>query len=184
VYASLGCAYQWQGDYAKAIEYHTQSLSIAKELGDRAGSAECGAYANLGTAYDSQGAFSKAIGSQMNEYVKAVAYFEAQHSLAMSLKLAHMQSDASLNMGVAPSPVTSGQLARALLPSLTKSSWTAWACLNHPVREPAKWLQAGWWSSSSICKIAPVAPHLLCGPRGRGTGTSQRAPLVACATGT
>ena len=37
----------------------------------------------------------------LNEYVKAVAYFEAQHAMAMSLKLAHIQSDAALNMGVA-----------------------------------------------------------------------------------
>ena len=36
----------------------------------------------------------------MNEYVKAVAYFEAQHAMAMSLKLAHIQSDAALNIGV------------------------------------------------------------------------------------
>ncbi len=34
----------------------------------------------------------------LNEYAEVVAYFEAQHSLAMSLKLAHVQSDASLNM--------------------------------------------------------------------------------------
>jgi len=33
--------------------------------------------------------------------VKAVAYFEAQHVKATSLKLAHVQSDAALNMGVA-----------------------------------------------------------------------------------
>ena len=33
--------------------------------------------------------------------VKAVAYFEAHHVLAISLKLAHVQSHAALNMGVA-----------------------------------------------------------------------------------
>jgi hypothetical protein len=36
----------------------------------------------------------------LKEYVKAVAYFEAQHGLAISLKLAHLQSDAAINMGV------------------------------------------------------------------------------------
>ena len=36
--------------------------------------------------------------------VKAVAYFEANHALATSLKLAHMQSHAAMNMGVAPRP--------------------------------------------------------------------------------
>ena len=39
VYGSLGNAYQSQGHYAKAIEYHTQDLAIAKEVGDRAGRA-------------------------------------------------------------------------------------------------------------------------------------------------
>ena len=58
-YANLGIAYQSQGDYAKAIEYHAKHLAIAKVVGDRAG--EGRAYANLGYAYQSQGDFSKAI---------------------------------------------------------------------------------------------------------------------------
>ena len=58
-YANLGCAYDSQGDYAKAIAYHTQDLAIAKEVGDRAG--EGMAYGNLGIAYDSQGDYAKAI---------------------------------------------------------------------------------------------------------------------------
>jgi len=58
-YGNLGCAYFSKGDYAKAIEYHTQDLSIAKEVGDRAG--EGAAYGNLGHAYESQGDFTKAI---------------------------------------------------------------------------------------------------------------------------
>jgi hypothetical protein len=32
--------------------------------------------------------------------------------------------------------------------------------------------------------VAFLVAHLRSGPRGRGAGTSQRAPLVACATGT
>ena len=87
-YGNLGNAYRSLGDFAKAIEYQTQDLAIAKEVGDRAG--ECRAYANLGTGH-----------MHLNEYVKAVAYFEAQHALAASLKLAHAQSGAALNMGVA-----------------------------------------------------------------------------------
>ena len=35
--ANLGNAYRSQGDYAKAIDYHTRDLAIAKEVGDRAG---------------------------------------------------------------------------------------------------------------------------------------------------
>jgi tetratricopeptide (TPR) repeat protein len=53
VYCTLGNAYQSLGDYAKAIEYHTQWLAIAKEVGDRAG--EGGAYGNLGNTYESLG---------------------------------------------------------------------------------------------------------------------------------
>ena len=59
-------------------------------LGDRTGEGQ--AYAKLGTGH-----------MLLNEYVKAVAYFEAQHALATSLKLAHLQSDAALKMGVASS---------------------------------------------------------------------------------
>jgi tetratricopeptide (TPR) repeat protein len=59
IYCTLGNAYQSQGGYAKAIEYHTQWLTIAKEVGDRAG--EGGAYGGLGNAYQSQGDFAKAI---------------------------------------------------------------------------------------------------------------------------
>ena len=84
-YGNLGWAYQRQGDYAKAIEYHGQHLAIAKEVGDRAG--EGHAYANLGTCH-----------MHLN---KAVACFEAQHVMATSLTLAHEQSGAALNMGVA-----------------------------------------------------------------------------------
>ena len=59
VYRTLGRAYHPLGDYVKAIEYHTQHLAVAKEVGDRAG--EGRTYANLGNAYQSQGDFSKAI---------------------------------------------------------------------------------------------------------------------------
>jgi tetratricopeptide (TPR) repeat protein len=65
VYSTLGNAYQSQGDFSKAIKYHTQHLAIAKEVGNRAG--EGRAYGNLGTCH-----------MLLNEYVKAVAYFEAR----------------------------------------------------------------------------------------------------------
>jgi tetratricopeptide (TPR) repeat protein len=57
------------GGYAKAIEYHTQWLTIAKEVGDRAG--EGGAYGSLGNAYQSLGDFAKAI--QYNAQWLAIA---------------------------------------------------------------------------------------------------------------
>ena len=82
-----------QGDFSKAITHHSQDLSIAKEVVDRAG--EGRACANLGTCRMYLNEYD------LNEYVNSVAYFEAQHTLAISLKLAHVQSDAALNMGVA-----------------------------------------------------------------------------------
>ena len=48
-YATLGNAYESQGDDAKAIKYHTQALAIAKEVGDQAG--ESRAYMTLGNEY-------------------------------------------------------------------------------------------------------------------------------------
>ena len=45
VYNTLGRAYRNLGDFNKAIEYQTQHLAIAKEVGDRAGE---------GTAYGNQ----------------------------------------------------------------------------------------------------------------------------------
>jgi tetratricopeptide (TPR) repeat protein len=59
VYSTLGNAYRSLGDYAKAIEYLTQSLAIAKEVGDRAG--EGRAYGNLGITCFLQGDYGKAI---------------------------------------------------------------------------------------------------------------------------
>ena len=47
------------GDFKQAVKYHNQHLSIAKELGDRAG--EGRAYGNLGNAYDSLGDFKQAV---------------------------------------------------------------------------------------------------------------------------
>jgi tetratricopeptide (TPR) repeat protein len=174
-YGNLGIAYCCQGDFSKGIKHHGQHLAIAKEVGDRAG--EGAAYANLGNAYKSQGDFSQAIEHHgqdlaiakevgdrageglaygnlgtchmhLNEYVNAVAYFEAQHALAISLKLAHVQSDAALNMGVAltlhvraarqgPSTATGADQTPGL-----HSHSSASACLNDRVREAATWLQA------------------------------------------
>ena len=43
------------GNFKQAIEYHKLDLSIAKEVGDRAG--EGRAYGNLGNAFSSLGNF-------------------------------------------------------------------------------------------------------------------------------
>ena len=52
-------AYQSLGNISKALEHHNEHLTIAKEVGDRAGEGQ--AYGNLGIAYDSQGDYAKAI---------------------------------------------------------------------------------------------------------------------------
>jgi tetratricopeptide (TPR) repeat protein len=59
VYCTLGNAYYSLGNFSKAIEYHKEHLTMAKEVGDRAG--ESRAYGNFGNAYQSLGDFSKAI---------------------------------------------------------------------------------------------------------------------------
>jgi len=166
--ANHGCAYQSLGDFSKAIKYHGQHLAIAKEAGDRTGEGK--AYANLGNAYQSQGDFSKAIKyhgqhltiakevgdragegmangnlgtchMHLNEYDKAVAYFEAQHALATLLKLAHGQSDAAIDMGVALTLVVraarQGPVAGADQAPGPYSHSSVSACLNDRVREAA-----------------------------------------------
>ena len=173
-YANLGNAYQSQGDFSKAITYHTQHLAIAKEVGDRAG--ESKAHGNLGNAYRSMGEHSKAVeyhtqclaiatevgdragegasygnlGTDhmyLKEYVKAVAYHRAHHDLATSLKLALVQSDAALNMGVALTlhvrADRQGPTGANQAPGPHSHS-SASVCLKDRVREAAKWLQAAF----------------------------------------
>ena len=110
MYWNLGCAYQSKWGYSKAIVHHTQHLAIAKEVGDWAG--EGGAYGNLSRGHK----------YYLNEFDQGVAYLEAQHDLAISLKFAHMHSCSPTQRStcVLPSPFTSEQLARALLLVLTK----------------------------------------------------------------
>ena len=59
-YYNLGRAYVSLSDFHQAIEYFKQYLSIAEEVGDRAGSVGC-AYGGLGCAYGSLGDSQRAI---------------------------------------------------------------------------------------------------------------------------
>ena len=59
-YYKLGRAYLFHNDFHHAIGYLKQYLSIAEEVGNRAGSAGC-AYGNLGCAYQSLGDSQRAI---------------------------------------------------------------------------------------------------------------------------
>ena len=59
VYGLLGSDYESLGDFQGAIEHYKQSLSIAKEVGNRWG--EGNTYASLGCAYRSLKQFQQAI---------------------------------------------------------------------------------------------------------------------------
>ena len=71
-YGNLGNAYRSLGDYAKAIEYYTQDLAIAKDVGDRVG--EGMVYAtNLSAGH-----------MYLNEFKhKTVTYFEPSKSACL-----------------------------------------------------------------------------------------------------
>jgi tetratricopeptide (TPR) repeat protein len=71
-YTILGVAYRSLGDFAKAVECHTQALAIAKEVGDRAG--ESGAYVNLGNVY-----------LLLGDVEKATEYHTRARALSLSL---------------------------------------------------------------------------------------------------
>jgi tetratricopeptide (TPR) repeat protein len=58
---NIGTIYKAQGDYAKAIEYFTQSLKIEEEIGNKSGIA--GSLNNIGIIYKIQGNYAKAIES-------------------------------------------------------------------------------------------------------------------------
>jgi tetratricopeptide (TPR) repeat protein len=59
IFGWLGVCYKRLGQYTKAIELHEQCLTVATELGDRAG--QGGAWGNLGNCYKSLGQYTKAI---------------------------------------------------------------------------------------------------------------------------
>jgi serine phosphatase RsbU (regulator of sigma subunit)/Tfp pilus assembly protein PilF len=56
---NLGYIYQNLGDIKKAIEYHTQSLILLMEIGDKHGIAQ--SYNNMGTIYNEQGNVATAL---------------------------------------------------------------------------------------------------------------------------
>ena len=75
---------------------------------------------------------------------------------------------------MSPSPFTSWD-------RIATRRWAS-ACLNDRVREAAKWLQTAFDGGHRFAKLHLA--HLTFDARERGAGTSQRVPLVACATGT
>ena len=59
LYSQLGNAYYYLEDFSKAIEYHRQDLTIARQMGDKLGEAKaCG---NIGSALKAMEQFDEAI---------------------------------------------------------------------------------------------------------------------------
>ena len=59
LYSQLGNAYYYLEDFSKAIEYHRQDLTIARQMGDKLGEAKsCG---NIGSALKAMCQFDEAI---------------------------------------------------------------------------------------------------------------------------
>lgn len=59
LYSQLGNAYYYLEDFSKAIEYHRQDLTIARQIGDKLGEAKsCG---NIGSALKAMYQFDEAI---------------------------------------------------------------------------------------------------------------------------
>lgn len=76
---NLGTAYSALGNYTQAIDYYQQSLTIAREIGDRQG--EGNWLGNLGAAYHSLG-----------DYPQAIDYY--QQSLAIAREISDHYGEA------------------------------------------------------------------------------------------
>ena len=58
-YNNIGLIYSIQGNYEKALDYYSKSVSIKKELGDKKGMGD--SYHNIGVIYKEQGNYEKAL---------------------------------------------------------------------------------------------------------------------------
>ncbi|MDM3856552.1 MAG: CHAT domain-containing protein, partial [Aphanizomenon gracile PMC649.10] len=85
---NLGNAYHALGEYTKAIEYHSSSLAIAREIKDRNG--EGTALGNLGIAY-----------RLLGEYTKAIEYQSSSLAIAREIKDIAGEGDSLNNLGLA-----------------------------------------------------------------------------------
>jgi len=125
---NLGSAYLLLGQYQKAIEFHQQSLAIAREIGDRFG--ESRSLNTLGLAYKSLGQYQKAIefhqqslaiareiGDRLGEasflgnlglaykslgqYQKAIEFYQQQLAIAREIGYRSGEATCLGNLGVA-----------------------------------------------------------------------------------
>ncbi|MFB8792018.1 MAG: tetratricopeptide repeat protein [Potamolinea sp.] len=96
---SLGNAYDSQGQYQQAIDYHQQSLEIEREIGNRRGIAI--SLNNLGNAYNSQG-----------QYQQAIDYY--QQSLEITREIGDRRGIAISLMGLGNAYNSQGQYQQAI----------------------------------------------------------------------
>ncbi|KEI69117.1 hypothetical protein A19Y_4470 [Planktothrix agardhii NIVA-CYA 126/8] len=124
----MGNAYYSLGQYQKAIEFHQQSLTIAREIGDRNG--EGNNLNNLGNAYHSLGQYQKAIEfyqqsltiareigdlngegkalgnlgnayGSLGQYQKAIEFYQQSLTLAREIGDRNIEGNALNNLGLA-----------------------------------------------------------------------------------
>jgi CHAT domain-containing protein len=96
---NLGAAYAALGDYAKAIEYHQQSLAIAKTIKNPLDEGE--ALGHLGNAY-----------YDLRDYAKAIEYYQQSLAIAKTIKNPLDEGEALGGLGVAYSSL--GDYAKAI----------------------------------------------------------------------
>ncbi|MBC7879755.1 MAG: tetratricopeptide repeat protein [Anaerolineae bacterium] len=85
-YLCIGNAYYSLGEYQKAIDYHTKSLQMALQIGDKQG--EGAAYGNLGLVYRIVG-----------EYQKAIEFQNKRLQIALQMGDKEAEGQAYLNLG-------------------------------------------------------------------------------------
>ena len=120
-YSGLGIAYGSQGQYGKAIEYHTQDLAIAEEVGDRAG--EGRANNNLGIARQKSGDLlgaARALGGALVAYQRVEDGVE-QHDVSRVSVLKEQQRSYRLLQSVL---LELGRGGGALGVLLARPRWT------------------------------------------------------------
>ncbi|MEL7039273.1 MAG: tetratricopeptide repeat protein, partial [Cyanobacteria bacterium J06592_8] len=96
---NLGNAYRRLGQYQEAIEYYQQSLTIAREIGDRNG--EAASLGNLGIAY-----------RRLGQYEKAIEYY--QQSLAIFQEIGDRKGVASSLNNLGNAYFSLGQYQKAI----------------------------------------------------------------------
>ena len=153
LYSALGNAYFLLGQYGKAIEYHTQDLAIAKEVGDRAGEGK--AYGNLGANY-----------IKLHQHVEAVSSYKSKFDICSHPDLSHLKAEAAWEVGRAwwlavrhDRGAASGD--GCLQEPGPQSAVSSSACQDGRLDEAERWLQTALDGGERLARLqlAYVAYH-------------------------